>query len=149
MLCKDIMNTELHACRDTDTVSRCARVMRDHDVGLVPIVDEAGRLVGLVTDRDVAVRVVASDMPGYASVSHVMTTDLVTCEPGDDLSVAESRMAKHQKSRILVVDDSRCVGVIGIADVGQHEEWARAGHLLQSVSRREARGPAARGRAKR
>jgi CBS domain-containing protein len=139
MLCRDIMKTEVVVCEETDTVRRCAELMRDRNVGFIPVVDPDRRVTGLLTDRDVAVRVVAAGKPLHTQVQRVMTRELVTCSPHDTLRAAEEAMAEARKSRLLVLDDAgRCAGVISLSDIGQAESRTQAGRLLHAVTRREA-----------
>ena len=95
------------------SVEACARMMRDNHVGFVPVVDGRGQVVGVVTDRDLAVRVLAEDLPAETPVGEVMTRDVRICRFDDDVESAERKMASTRKSRLVVTDDGgRCVGVI-------------------------------------
>jgi signal-transduction protein with cAMP-binding, CBS, and nucleotidyltransferase domain len=78
-------------------------------------------------------------MPLTTTVGAVMTRKVVSCAPDDDLAIAETRMAKAQISRILVLDGRRCVGVISLSDISQAEEPDRTGRLVAKVARRQAR----------
>ena len=140
MKCREVMRTPVLTCRETDSVAMCARLMRDHDVGFVPIVDRWRRLVGVLTDRDLALRVLAEGVPLKSPVSSVMTGGvLVTCGADDDLAIAEARMSRGQKSRIVVVDDGQYVaGVISLSDISQVEQTLHGGRVLQAVTRRES-----------
>lgn len=144
MRCVDIMKTDVLRCRHDDTARQAAQLMRKHNVGCLPIVDAAERLVGLVTDRDLALRVLADDMPPTAQLTQLMTRDLVTCHPEDNLRVAEEKMAVLQKSRILVVGDAgELRGIISLSDIAQAETKRRAGKILGMVTRREVAAPMA------
>src|SRR5215210_4499828 len=82
--CLDLMTDNPTCCLSSDTVVAATRIMRDEDVGSVPVVDDQQRLLGIVTDRDVALRVVAAERdPGGTMVQEVMTGDMVTCRPDD------------------------------------------------------------------
>lgn len=139
MRCQDVMKMGLVTCSPSDTAARAARIMRDRNLGILPVVDPADlRLVGVVTDRDLALRILGEVRELDTEVAEVMTRDLVTCGPEDDLRVAEERMAEAGKSRILVVDEGRCVGLISLADVGRNTRLKRAGRLLRAVASRHA-----------
>jgi CBS domain-containing protein len=113
--------------------------MRDERIGLVPIVDEADAVQGVITDRDIVTRVVAAGRnPAITRCAEVMSRGLVYCAPHDDAGVAERRMAITRKSRILVLDEGRhCLGVISLSDIAQAEEAARSGQLLKDISQRQ------------
>jgi CBS domain-containing protein len=137
------MRSDLHVVFENETVERAARIMRNQDVGFLPVVDSLKRLVGVVTDRDLVTRVLAEERPLSTRIDEVMTTSmLVTAGPDDDVAVAESRMARGQKSRIVIVDPaSRFVqGVISLSDISQVEEVLHGGRVLQQITRRESYG---------
>jgi CBS domain-containing protein len=104
-----------------ESVVQAARLMKSHNVGSIPVIqNELTRtLVGIVTDRDLALGVVAEGMdPRKATVEEVMTRKVVVCYPDDSLQVALNAMADHQLRRIPVVDyDNRIVGIIAQADI--------------------------------
>src|SRR5438128_7993288 len=113
--------TENPCSIDADkSVAYAAKMMRDENVGLAPIV-EGNRLVGTLTDRDIAVRVVAEGRdPEQTTVRDVASTDLVTVDPQQDLDEALRLMARHQVRRLPVVEeDGKLVGVVAQADVVQ------------------------------
>ena len=118
------------------SVAYAAQMMRDEDVGLAPIV-EGDRLVGVLTDRDVAVRVVAEGRdPEQIKVSEVASRDLVTLDPQQDLDEALRLMARHQVRRLPVVEeDGRLVGVVAQADVAKQADEQRTGEVVEKISR--------------
>ena len=117
-------------------VSYAAKMMRDEDVGLAPIV-EGERLVGVLTDRDIAVRVVAEGRdPDQVKVAEVASRDIVTLDPQQNLDEALRLMAQHQVRRLPVVEeDGRLVGVLAQADVAKEADQGRTGEVVQQVSR--------------
>ena len=142
MQCLQVMKRDFEYVTPADIVHTAARKMRDKGVGFLPVCDEYGRPVGTLTDRDIAVRVVADDLrPSNAGVRAVMTTEVVSCNPQDDLRVAEERMAENRKSRILCTDDDgRLVGVISLSDVIEREEDDRiAAYAMRLIAGRETR----------
>jgi CBS domain-containing protein len=118
------------------SVAYAAKMMRDEDVGIAPIV-EGDRLVGVLTDRDVAVRVVAEGLdPERVKVFEVASRDVVTLDPDQDLDEALRLMARHQVRRLPVVEeDGRLVGVVAQADVAQEADERRTGEVVEQISR--------------
>ncbi|HZC29522.1 MAG TPA: CBS domain-containing protein [Gaiellaceae bacterium] len=118
------------------TVEYAARMMRDEDVGLAPIV-EGQRLIGTLTDRDIAIRVVAEGKdPGSTLVRQVASTQLVTVHPQQGLDEALRLMAKHQVRRLPVVEeDERLIGVVAQADIAGEAGSAATGQVVEEISR--------------
>ena len=115
-------------------VSYAAKMMRDEDVGFAPIV-EGDRLVGTLTDRDIAVRVVAEGRdPDETTVREVATNNLITVEPEADLDEAMKLMARHQVRRLAVVHDGRLVGVVAQADVARDAKAKATGEVVEEIS---------------
>ena len=108
-------------CLPTDSVSKAAQLMKSEDVGSIPVIEneQTMRLTGIVTDRDLALQVVAEERdPSSTQVSDVMTYEVVTCRTTDDVQKAVDAMAQYQLRRMPVVDeDRRIVGIISQADV--------------------------------
>jgi CBS domain-containing protein len=117
------------------SVAYAAKMMRDEDVGLAPIV-EGDRLVGTITDRDIALRIVAEGRdPESTSVREVASSDLVTVDPQQGLDEALRLMAQHQVRRLPVVEeDGRLVGVVAQADVAQHADPSQTGRMVEEIS---------------
>jgi CBS domain-containing protein len=120
------------------SVAYAAKMMRDEDVGLAPIV-QGDKLIGTVTDRDIAIRVVAEGKdPEQTTVREVASTNLVTIDPQQDLDEALSLMAKHQVRRLPVVEeDGRLVGVVAQADVARMGDDRQTGEVVQEISDQE------------
>jgi CBS domain-containing protein len=130
---EDLMS-EAKCCSQKDTVRDCATMMRDAEIGFVPICNETGEPVGAVTDRDLAIRVLAEGLSADEPVRRFMTRDVVSCRLGDDVDDAEQLMRQHQKSRIMVCDEmGRLRGVISLADIAGVESDESLGETLQSV----------------
>lgn len=139
MSCKDVMKRNVKTVGPHETVEAAARRMRDANVGFLPVNDELGSVQGTITDRDIAMRIVAEGKPLATRVSEVMTREAVTCRPDDELVRAEELMGEQQKSRIMVVDDgNRLVGVISLSDIAEHEQPPNAAETLRKVAAREA-----------
>jgi CBS domain-containing protein len=118
--CNDVMTMAPACCLTSDPIERAARLMRDNDVGSVPVVDDTSskHLVGIVTDRDIVIKVLADGMANGMTIDRVMTRDPVTCNPADDIQNAMDRMSQHRVRRIPVVDEQgRLQGIIAQADL--------------------------------
>jgi CBS domain-containing protein len=112
-----------------------ARLMEREDVGSLPVVEENGNLVGIVTDRDIALRVVAAARdPEKTQVGEILTEHPVVVLPDDPLADALELMASHQVRRLPVVDDKQLVGMLAQADVAQEAKDKKAGQVLEAIS---------------
>jgi CBS domain-containing protein len=142
MRCDELMATDLKIMKPGSSVADAARVMRDANVGFLPICDDSDALVGVLTDRDITVRVVAEGRPASTPLEEVMTEEVVTCRPDDDLERAEELMRVNQKARVVVVDeDGQVAGVLSYADIAQYDDERRAGEVLSDITEREANVP--------
>jgi CBS domain-containing protein len=111
-----------------------AKLIRGEDAGIAPIVD-GERLVGVVTDRDIAIRVVAEGKdPSTTKVEEIASGNLVTVEPGQDLDDALRLMAQHQVRRLPVVESGKLVGIVAQADVARHADAERTGEVVEEIS---------------
>jgi CBS domain-containing protein len=133
---KEVMSSNPCAIDADKPVAHAAKMMRDEDVGLAPIV-EGDRLVGTLTDRDIATRVVAEGRdPHSTRVLDVASTDVVTVDPQQDLGEAVRLMAEHQVRRLPVVEeDGRLVGVLAQADVARQSDDRQTGEVVERISR--------------
>jgi CBS domain-containing protein len=133
---RELMTSDPCAIDADKSVAYAAKMMRDEDVGLAPIV-EGNRLIGTVTDRDVAIRVVAEGKdPESTKVTEIASTDLVTIDPQQDLDEALRLMARHQVRRLPVVEeDGRLVGIVAQADIARETDDERTGELVGQISK--------------
>ena len=117
------------------SVAYAAKMMRDEDVGLAPIV-EGDRLVGTLTDRDIAIRVVAEGRdPESTTAREVASTDVITVDPQQELDEALRLMAQHQVRRLPVIEeDGRLVGIVAQADVARHGDDKQTGQVVEQIS---------------
>ena len=115
---REVMTSNPRCVSPNDSIQVAARIMREEDTGVVPIV-ENGKPVGVVTDRDIAIRVVAEGRDGGTRVSDVMSSSrLATLRPDADVNEAMERMADEQVRRIPIVDDrGSLIGIVAQADV--------------------------------
>lgn len=116
-------------------VTRAARAMISEDVGSLPVVD-GETLVGIVTDRDLVVHVLAKDLdPAKTTVADVCSESPVVARPDEPLDTALERMAEAQVRRLPVVDDDRLVGILAQADVSRTAPARATGELVEQISR--------------
>ena len=134
---RDLMTSNPKVVDPDKPVAEAAKLMKQEDVGIVPIVDDQNRLVGTITDRDITVRVVAEEKdPNSTTVSEVASQDLVTVDPQQGLDEALRLMAQHQVRRLPVVEeDGKLVGIVAQADVAREGEDARTGEVVEQISR--------------
>jgi CBS domain-containing protein len=137
--CRDIMTKDPAFCQASDTAVIAAKLMKKHDVGALPVVGNlhTAKLAGIVTDRDLAMKVVtAGSDPRTILVQDIMTSKVVTCSPDDDYQIALNLMERHQVKRIPAVDNSgRVVGMISQADVALRvPEAAKIAEVVKSIA---------------
>ena len=124
--CSEVMTQNPVCCLPTNTAANVAQLMKIGDVGSIPVVEDVQtmKLVGIVTDRDLAMTVVADGRDATTTpVADVMTYDVVTCRTIDDVQKAVDAMSVHQLRRMPVIDgDHRIVGIISQADVATRVE---------------------------
>lgn len=122
MKAKEIMNAKPVCCTPSDTVQSAAQLMLEHDCGSLPVIEDKSSqlVVGVVTDRDLTVRVLADGKGPTTKVADVMTSDPESCLADDDLELVQRTMANMQLRRVIVVDAAgRCVGIIAQADLAR------------------------------
>jgi CBS domain-containing protein len=129
---RDLMTQNPRSVRPDDSVIEAARMLRDENVGSLPLVD-GDRLVGIVTDRDIALRVVAEGRdPGSVSVQEIASRDPITAEATSDLDDALRLMARHQVRRLPVTEEGRLVGILAQADVAGEIGDKQTGRLVEA-----------------
>jgi CBS domain-containing protein len=127
-------------CLPNDSVSQVARVMRREHIGPVPVVssDQTREIIGIVTDRDLAIKVVAEGRdPNRTTVGDVMTHTIFVCRDDDDVSSAIAAMEEYQIRRVPVIDlGGRLVGIISQADVAtRFNEREITAEMVEEISR--------------
>ena len=138
--CTDIMKLIPQSVREDDPLRLAADIMAAANIGFLPVCDAAGKVVGTITDRDIVVRAVAPGLdPETRQVGEVMSRNVVSCRPDDELDLVEQFMAQYQVSRLVVTDaDDVIQGVISLSDIAAHEPAGRAARTLRSITAREA-----------
>jgi len=134
MKVRELMTTEPVTVEPNATLGEVATLMKQEDCGSIPVV-EAGRLVGIVTDRDIVIRgIAAGSDPRTQRVSAIMSADPVTIGPGADLTEAEKVMADRQIRRLPVVENGKLVGIIVTAQVARAGDKRKVGETLKEIS---------------
>lgn len=134
---QDAMTAGPRTIEASTSLAQAAQIMRDEDVGSLPVVD-GERLAGILTDRDIAIRAVAESKDVAATTAgELASRELVTVDPQQPLEEAARLMAEHQVRRLPVCEeDGRLVGMLAQADVAKHAgEDARTGQMVEEISR--------------
>jgi len=137
--CSEVMTSKPVCCVPNDMVSRAAKLMKVGNIGAIPVVEDEKqrKLVGIVTDRDLALHIVAEGRdPKSTKVGAVMTANVVTCKADDDLQKALDAMAANQLRRIPVVDsENQLVGIIAQADVATRvDQPEKTAEVVKEIS---------------
>jgi CBS domain-containing protein len=134
MKIRDVMSKDVQVARPGDTIQDVAARMTSGDFGFIPVAD-GDRLVGTVTDRDIAVRAVGKGLGPATPVSEVMTTEVVTALDTADLKTALDAMGGDKIRRLPVVDKhERLVGVVSLGDLSTRVKEKYAGETLETIS---------------
>jgi CBS domain-containing protein len=132
----DLMTRDVHTCTINDSLNGAARIMWDHDCGCAPVVDTHGKLVGIVTDRDISMAAYTQGTPLDAiPVERVMSARVISCGRGDDLETAHQLMRTHEIHRLPVVDTrGRPIGILSLSDVINHWHGDRAAEQAVEIA---------------
>lgn len=132
---EQIMTPHVETIASQAPVRDAAEIMRRLDVGALPVQDD-GNLKGMLTDRDIAVRLVAEGKdPSGTRVEEVMTSQVFTCSPQDDVRKVELEMERNKVRRIIVVDQqNRAAGIVSLGDIAVHLGKQEGGEVLEKVS---------------
>ena len=129
MQVREVMSPRPVSIEPEESAALAARLLSRHNVGFLPVCSPRGKLLGVVTDRDLVVRCVAAEESGDLPVKKVMSRHPWSVAPEDDLRLAAERMARGQVRRLPVVEDGRLVGTVSLGDL------ARSGACEMEVSR--------------
>ena len=142
--CNEVMTKNPVCCVPDNMVIKAADLMKSDHVGSIPVIEneQTQKLVGIVTDRDLALKVVAEGLDAKSTkVETIMTRKVVTCSPEDDVQKAVDAMSKHQLRRIPVVDDdNKILGIIAQADVAIHfDHPKKTAAMIKEISQSNAK----------
>ncbi len=137
MKVRELMTAQVISAKPTDTVEDVARMMSEIDSGAIPVVDD-DVVVGMITDRDIVIRVVAERKDGFTPVSEVMTEGVESCLEDDDIAEAAGRMAELQMRRLVVFNgQGKLSGVISLGDIANKQQVDLAAEALEEISQDE------------
>ena len=122
MLVKEIMQKDIGTCRPTEDLACASRVMQEHNCGFIPVVDSAGKVAGVVTDRDICLAIGLSKQraPSHVPLAERMSHPVYSCLAGDNVKVALAAMANHHVRRLPVIDEEgHLQGVLSLDDIAR------------------------------
>jgi CBS domain-containing protein len=135
----DVMTQHPICCRATDTAQVVARILRDEDIGSIPVIEDevSKRLIGIITDRDLCCSIVAEGLnPKTTSIEAYVTRNPVTCRAEQSLDSCEKLMQMRKIRRMLVVDqDMRCIGIVSEADLARADESGKVHRTVAEISK--------------
>ncbi len=130
----EVMTRDVRLIEPTQTIREAAQLMAEMDAGIMPV-REGDRLVGMITDRDIAVRAVAQGRGPDTHVREVMTDEVKYCFEDDDTAAVERNMAEIQVRRLPVLTrDKRLVGIISLGDLAMSDKAAKVGAAVAGIS---------------
>ena len=135
MKVSEVMTCGVEKISQEETLDQAAKLMRFHNVGILPVVD-GGAVVGVLTDRDIVTRAVAQDLrPGKTKVSDIMTPDVVLCYADQSIADASQLMETHLIHRVIVLDrNEELAGIVSLSDIAaKAKDEKLSGHVLGQV----------------
>lgn len=145
MKVREVMTSDPVCCLPTDTAQKVAQLLREHDIGSLPVVSAKDDLhvVGVVTDRDICIKVVAEGGdPKKTSIEKCMTPDPAVCREGENLNNCERLMEEYQVRRIPVVDgEGNLIGIVAQADIARKERPEKVKEVVAEISKPEEERP--------
>jgi CBS domain-containing protein len=130
---RELMTDDVKSVHPVATVAECAALMRDHRVGALPVVDDQGHLMGIVTDRDLVVNVLANGGDASSTIETYGVREVFSVGPDATVDEVEAIMGGHQIRRLPVVEDEVLVGMISLADVAKAEQNELVGALDKAI----------------
>ncbi|MEG1632652.1 MAG: CBS domain-containing protein [Oscillospiraceae bacterium] len=135
MMVSEIMSGRVITIAQDEPVIAAARLLKRFNLGALPVTDDAGRLRGMLTDRDIVLRCVAVDAnPRDMRIRDIMTRGVVTAAPGDDINSAARQMSGDQVRRLPVVESGRIVGMLSLCDMARNCDMEAASALAEISS---------------
>jgi CBS domain-containing protein len=135
MKVSDAMTREVVLCSPEKTICDAARMMAECDAGAIPVGD-GGKLVGMITDRDIAIRAVARDLPPSTPIRDVMSKEVLYCFEDEDIQHVAANMGNQQVRRLPVLDrNKRLVGIVSLGDLARQGQPKTTGEAVAAISR--------------
>ena len=145
MKVRDVMTPDPVCCIPEDTAQKVARILRDQNVGSVPVVldQQSHKLVGIITDRDLCCGLIAEGLdPKTTRIEQFVSLNPVTCRDGENINECEMLMQQHQIRRIPVVDGrEKCIGIVAQSDLALHEKPEKVSQTLAEISKPVSSAP--------
>ncbi|MCA0969398.1 CBS domain-containing protein [Halobacillus litoralis] len=133
----EIMTKNVSCCNSDSRLSEAASMMKDKNIGALPVLDTQGNVLGMVTDRDLVLRGYAANRPESSAVQDVMSNGPVCCSPNTSLEEASQIMAEKQIRRLPVVENGQIMGIISLGDLSLDQKSDQsAGQALHEISER-------------
>ncbi len=135
MKVRELMSTSIISARPDMSISEIAKKMRQADVGAIPVCDDRGQVLGIITDRDIVIRALTND-EHPVTAKEIMTMDPVYATPNMNTHQAAILMAKHQVRRLPVIENDRLIGLLSMADIARKRIYVdEAGDALSAISK--------------
>ncbi|MFD1039296.1 CBS domain-containing protein [Virgibacillus byunsanensis] len=133
---RNIMTTSVFTVNETQSVQEAAAIMSDSNIGSLPVVNNNGQMVGIITDRDITLRTTAQGQAAQTPISQVMTAQqIVQGEPGMDIHQAAELMAQQQIRRLPIVENGQLVGMVALGDLAVDNQYDHDAEVaLTSIS---------------
>ncbi len=139
MLCSEVMSAPVIRMKPDDTLFFAATLMRQHNIGFLPVCDDHDHVIGVVTDRDLVLRGIAEKRAmDEETVATIMTREILSCQVDENVDVVVALMSRARKSRVVVVDArGELRGILSLADLGVRALPRQSAAALKDVARRE------------
>jgi CBS domain-containing protein len=135
-LVRDVMSKHEITISKSDTIQKAASLMKQHDIGFLPVIME-GKLIGVITDRDLVIRGIADNIDVQQSIDSIFSKQIICCTPDTSVEQASKLMAEKQVHRLLITENEQLVGVLTLADLAREvEKNPVAGKALSGISQR-------------
>ncbi|KIL48738.1 CBS domain-containing protein [Jeotgalibacillus campisalis] len=129
---REVMTDEVISCEKTDSIEQVAKIMKDRNIGILPVLDQ-GKVIGMVTDRDVVIRGIAEHKE--EQIDEVMTHNVISVKPDMSSQEAAALMAENQVRRLPVVDGGKVIGMVSLGDLAvSTQSNDQAGDALTDIS---------------
>ena len=142
MLVKDIMTTCVSCVKPETSISQIARQMKQDNIGSLPVCNDSGNVLGIITDRDITIRSISNldsslyDSSNMPTAQEIMSTNMIYATPNMNLHDATILMSKHQIRRLPVISNQRLVGIVSLADIARKKLYVdEAGDALSAISK--------------
>lgn len=149
MQAQELMTTDPACCTTDDNLEHAAKLMRENDCGAIPVCESEnpGKVVGMVTDRDLAVRGLANGQGPEDTVRECMSSEVHSCAPDSSVEEVEETMARHQIRRVPIIDaDGTLLGIVAQADLALAEDGdvsdEKVGEVVETISHPKKMTPA-------